>query len=143
MSHTNVVPDKRHDMSEALRRFFDSHLEKVLRELPREARVLLEDVSLIVADHPSREIMREMGIRYRDELCGLYSGTPLPERSVELSGVPSDVIYLYREGILALSRDAGGEVREVELREQMRITILHELGHYHGFDEERLERLGY
>lgn len=143
MSHTNVVPDECHNMNEALRRFFDTHLEDVVRELPREVQVLLEDVSLIVADHPSREVMREMGIGHRDELCGLYSGTPLPERSVELFGVPSDVIYLYREGILALSRDTGGEVREVELREQMRITILHELGHYHGFDEERLEHLGY
>jgi predicted Zn-dependent protease with MMP-like domain len=73
----------------------------------------------------------------------LYTGVPLTQRHVELSGVLSDAIYLYREGIFALARDRHGRFDEQELRRQIRITVLHELGHYHGLDERELRQLGY
>ena len=71
------------------------------------------------------------------------TGIPLTHKHVEASGVLSDAIYLFREGLLAMATNDAGEVDEDELRRQIRITLLHELGHYHGLDEAELEELGY
>lgn len=130
-------------MDPSLRQYFDEQLEQVLRELPARVHELLEEVPLIVEDHPSREVLRSLKIRRKDGLCGLYTGIPLDERSVQHSGVPSDVVHIYRRGILAMARDRNGEFDTAELRRQIRTTILHELGHHHGLDEQELEQLGY
>lgn len=130
-------------MNRAWREFFDEQLELVLPELPARVRAILDEVPLVVEDYPSREVMRKMGVRHRADLCGLYTGIPLTQRRVEQSGVPSDVVNLYREGILDMSCDDEGEVDEAELRKQIRITILHEIGHHHGLDEDELRELGY
>jgi predicted Zn-dependent protease with MMP-like domain len=124
------------------RELFDREFDRVMAALPRRARALLEAVSLAVEDYPSREIQAEMGVR-RDELCGLYTGTPITEQSFDLAGQPSDLIHIYREGILALATGPRGQVDLGELREQIRTTVLHELGHYHGMDEDDLDALGY
>jgi predicted Zn-dependent protease with MMP-like domain len=82
-------------------------------------------------------------VRHRSQLCGLYTGVPLTQRHVDLSGVLSDAIYIYREGIFSMAQDRHGHFAEPELRRQIRITVLHELGHYHGLDERELRQLGY
>ena len=125
------------------RAYFDEQLETVLGQLPRRVHELLDQVPLVVEDHPSREIMRKLGVPRRDGLCGLYTGVPLIERSVELSGVLSDVVHIYREGIVACSVDRDGHIGQEELQRQIRITILHELGHHHGLTERQLRQLGY
>jgi len=125
------------------REYFDEQLEAVLRDAPQRVRDLIEEVPLLVEDFPSRRIMRELGVRQRHQLCGLYTGIPLTRRSVDQSGVPSDVIYVFREGVYQLATDRRGHLDEAELRRQIRITVLHELGHHHGFGEEELEHLGY
>ncbi len=130
-------------MNERLRDFFDMHLEAVLDTLPPQVHALLEETPLIVEDHPSPQILRKMGIRRRSDLCGLYTGVPLTERSIDHAGIPSDVIHVFREGVLGLATRRDGSIDEEELRRQIRITILHELGHHHGLDEEELEALGY
>ena len=130
-------------MDSDLRQFFDEHLEQVLPELPPSVHRLLDEVPMVVEDFPSREVMRKMGVHQRDHLCGLYTGIPLTRRQVEHSGVLSDVINIYREGILSLARGRDGQIDQQELRRQIRITILHELGHHHGLDEDELRELGY
>lgn len=130
-------------MNDHLRTFFDDELERVLAELPAEATKLLDDVPLVVDDYPSREIMQRVGVRHRAALCGLYTGVSLIHRSVELSGIPSDVIHIYREGILNQSTSRRGEIDSQKLHDQIRITILHELGHHHGLTEKELRALGY
>jgi predicted Zn-dependent protease with MMP-like domain len=130
-------------MNASLRQYFDQQLKHVLAELPPPVRALLDEVPLVVEDYPSRELMREMEIEHRDELCGLYTGIPLIEKSVHHSGVPSDVILLYRRGILSQARDDDDQIDEAELRRQIRLTVLHEFGHYHGMTEEELDELGY
>lgn len=125
------------------RSYFDAQLETVLGDLPQRVHDLLDDVPMLVDDYPSSKIMQQLGIRRRHHLCGLYTGIPLTQRSVEHSGIPSDVIHVFREGVLALASDPFGRLDEAELRRQIRITILHELGHHHGLDEDELERLGY
>ena len=85
----------------------------------------------------------EMGIEYRDDLCGLFTGIAIDKRSIEHSGQLPDVVTIYREGILAAAADRAGRVTAQRLREQIRVTILHELAHFHGLTEEELDALGY
>ena len=122
---------------------FDRLLESVLDELPPLVHELIEKVPLHVEDYPSREVLEKTGIRHRSQLCGLYTGIPLNERSVMQSGTLPDVVTVYREGILSAAMGPDGRIPIEELRRQIRITILHELAHHHGLGEEELRRLGY
>jgi predicted Zn-dependent protease with MMP-like domain len=126
-----------------LRELFDEHLEKVLPELPRPVREFMDEVPLVVEDYPSPQIMRRLRVRHRSHLCGLYTGIPLIKRSIGDWGVPSDVIHIYRLGILSQARAGNGCIDEVELRCQIRRTILHEYGHHVGLSERELRELGY
>jgi predicted Zn-dependent protease with MMP-like domain len=127
------------------RKYFDDHLERVIDGLPEEVGALFDDVPLIVEDYPSTQTLRELRILDRRELCGLHTGIPLTERLSDgsQSGIPSETVTLFREGILALATNKHGRVDEVELKRQIRITILHEYGHHFGMTEEDLEELGY
>ena len=122
---------------------FDEQLEWVLKRLPPLIHELIEKVPLHVEDYPSDEVMNHLGVEYIDDLCGLFTGIPIGEKSVWHSGTLPDVVTIYREGILSASADDHGRIRTDRLREQIRITILHELAHYHGLTEDDLRRLGY
>jgi len=126
-----------------LRDTFDRHLEVVLEHLPPAVTKLLQEVPLMAEDYPSQEVMESTGTVFRDNLCGLYTGVPLSDRSIMQSGIMSDVITIYREGILRASAAPDGSVPIDNLREEIRITILHELGHHFGMDEDELTELGY
>jgi len=130
-------------MKPEFRELFDSQLEQVLPDLPAQVRGFMDRVPLIVEDYPSREIMRRMKIRHPSHLYGLYTGIPLIKRSVDHSGTPSDVIHIFRLGILGQSRRRDGSFDEAELRNQIRRTILHEYGHHVGLSERDLRDLGY
>jgi predicted Zn-dependent protease with MMP-like domain len=130
-------------MSPELRDAFDQQLEIVLQKLPEQVRSFMNDVPLVVEDYPSDEIMRRMRVRHRSSLCGLYTGIPLTERSINHSGVPSDVIHIYRQGILRQVRSPHGGFDPDYLRDQIRYTILHEYGHHVGLSERDLRQLGY
>lgn len=130
-------------MTQEERDYFDKQLDRVMAGMPQQVHELLERVPLYVEDYPSPEVMRRMGIRHRSQLCGLYTGIPLTDRSVMQSGVLSDVIHIYRQGILAQAAGPRGQIDEDVLRQQIRVTVLHELGHHHGLDEDELYDLGY
>jgi predicted Zn-dependent protease with MMP-like domain len=130
-------------MNAELRDIFDAELETVLAELPPRIHELMDEIPLVVEDHPSREVMRRMRVRHRSHLCGLYTGIPLNKRSINDWGVPSDVIHIFREGILTQATRRGGTISRPRLRKQIRITILHEYGHHHGMTERELRELGY
>ncbi len=130
-------------MDPDIRQSFDRHMDEVLKEMPEQVHRLLDEVTMYVEDHPSREVMHRLRIRHRDQLCGLYTGIPLGRRSIEQSGILSDAVHIYREGIRALATDRRGHIDEQELRRQIRLTVLHELGHHFGMDEEELRKLGY
>lgn len=130
-------------MNPRTRERFDSLFDEVLGEMPPLVHELIERVPLHLEDYPSHEVMARTGVRHREQLCGLYTGIPLTEKSIEHSATLPDVVTLYREGILASARNAGGRIGKEGLREQMRITLLHELAHHHGLDEDELRELGY
>ena len=130
-------------MNTRRRRRFDKLLEQVLDELPPAVHELFDKIPLHVEDYPSARVMAQTGVRYREQLCGLYTGIPLTKRSVEQSGTLPDVVTIYREGILASAGDACGRIHNDRLKREIRITVLHELAHHHGLDEEELRQLGY
>ncbi len=132
-------------MDHDLRDHFDRTFDLVMDAMPEHIHKLLQEVPLIVEDHPSDEIMDSFDMAYTDELCGLHDGLPLGERGGDGGeAVPlPEVIYIYREGIFAQSLDDEGYVDDEELARQIGITVLHEIGHHFGMTEAQLKRLGY
>ena len=127
---------------------FDELLEAIIESLPPGVAKLLDEVPVIVEDHPAPDVLEEFrnedgSLPAIDELCGLHSGVAFTERSVEASGeMPSD-IHLYREGIVAQAGGWDQEEAEERILDEIEVTLLHEIGHQFGLDEEDLERLGY
>ncbi|MHC5028347.1 MAG: metallopeptidase family protein, partial [Planctomycetota bacterium] len=131
---------------------FDALVEEVLDGLSPQLRDLLDEAPLIVEDEPEPRLLGLLGMATDDAdlLCGLHTGTPLTERSVEAAGELPEMIHLFRTGIIEhaggwLVQPGPGRTRGgVEaIREEIRITLLHELGHHFGLEDEDLERLGY
>ncbi|MER3456096.1 MAG: hypothetical protein C4303_02105 [candidate division GAL15 bacterium] len=118
------------------RRRFQLLVERALAEVPEVFRRALENVHVVVEDWPSPDQLASVGLPEDGLLFGLYEGTPLPQRGVELPLLP-DRITLFQGALEAAC------TTEEELQQEIRRTVLHELGHYFGLDEERLEELGY
>jgi predicted Zn-dependent protease with MMP-like domain len=116
---------------------FATLVEKALAELPDPFNKALEEVPVEVRTRPSRRELQELGLEDDELLLGLYRGRPLPERSVEDSGRLPDVIFIFQEDIELVSDSKD------QLVEEVRTTVLHELGHYFGMSEEDLDKLGY
>jgi len=132
----------------AQRARFDRLVERVIERLPGHVRAMLDESPIIVEDRPDDDMLRDLGMDPADpeaagSLCGLHTGLAITERSVELDGVPSSQIHLFREGIVLEAGGWGGRRAEDAIREQIRVTILHELGHEMGLDEDDLDELGY
>ena len=110
-------------------------VERALEGLPPELSRLLDNVAIVVDDWPdySTPLVADDP---EDTLYGLYEGVPLTERGWGYSGVLPDKITIFRG---PLERDFEPD----ELEEQVRITVVHEIAHYFGFDEDRLEDLGW
>lgn len=130
-------------MKPETRRRFDAQFDWVLERMPPLIHELIERVPLHVEDYPSDDVMERTGVRHIDDLCGLYTGIPIGEKSVWHSGTMPDVVTIYREGILTAAAGRDGRITTGRLREQIRITVLHELAHHHGLDEDELRKLGY
>lgn len=130
-------------MTDRQRERFDAIFEDVIDALPPHVRERLEEVPVVVEDRPSRELLRSMDLPEDELLCGLHTGVALTERSVEHSGVLPDEIRLFREGIVDLAGGWRQPHAEQEIYEEIRITLLHEIGHHFGLDEDDLEDLGY
>jgi predicted Zn-dependent protease with MMP-like domain len=116
---------------------FGELVEAAVQELPEEFARFLEEVPIEVKDNPSQGELRRARVRRGGLLLGLYVGRPRTVRSVEDSGTIPDVIYIFQEPIQAVCNN------QEELIRQVRVTVLHEIGHHFGLSEEDLERLGY
>ncbi len=116
---------------------FEKALREALDELPEMFRKALSNVAIVIEERPPDWLLDELEIPPDDTLYGFYHGVPLPERSVADPGGLPDKISVYREPLEEDFPDRRELVREI------RMTLLHEIGHYFGMDEEELERLGY
>jgi predicted Zn-dependent protease with MMP-like domain len=107
---------------------FEQHVDTALRSLPPELQAAIDNVHLEVVDENPDD----------PDLFGLYTGIPLTERGSGYAGALPDVIEIYRLPLV----DAFGD-DPAELEEQIRITVLHELAHHFGIDDDRLDELGW
>lgn len=110
----------------------------MLDELPKQFRDRLKNVEVVVEQRPSRNKLRALGLDPREEtLYGVYEGIPLPDRSVFAPPALPDKITIFAEPLLRDFPDPD------ELREQIRLTVLHEIAHYFGMDDDEIDKLGY
>lgn len=111
---------------------------RVIDRLPRAFREQLLNVEFVVEERPSAELLRAEGLDPReDSLYGIYQGVPLPDRSALDPPLLPDKITIFAEPLLEDFPDPE------ELREEIRLTVLHEIAHYFGMDEEEIDDLGY
>ena len=134
-------------MDDAARNEFDALVERQVAGLPYTVQLLLEETPLVVEDHPSDALLQELGLSSEesDELCGVYCGLGMLERSVEDSFTEPETITIFRRGIRLLAESQVDDDHALEelLLKEIRITILHEIGHHFGLDEDDLEAIGY
>jgi len=116
---------------------FASIVQEAIEELPEDFISAVEDVSIEVMDRPTPQLLSRLGTKRQGLLMGLYTGVPRTRRSVEDSGRLPDSIYLFQQNIEQVCNT------EADLVEQIRVTLLHEIGHYFGLGEDDLTRLGY
>lgn len=114
---------------------FEVLVAQAVENLPDEFKAMLDNVAVMVEEEPTDEDLEEVGIDpgdpERDELFGLYQGIPLPERGSSYSALP-DRVLIYRGPILRCCETRREAIREI------RDTVLHELGHYYGLEEDEL-----
>ena len=113
---------------------FRSILDEVLESLPDVIRAAVEEVPVVVEAKPAAA-MADPAPHITPEVLGLFVGTPVGEKLRGPSGY-GDVVLLFQRNLERAGRD-----RE-EVAKEIRVTLLHEYGHYLGFDEEGLDDLG-
>jgi predicted Zn-dependent protease with MMP-like domain len=117
-------------------REFDSIVQRAITRIPEEVRQYLDNLIISVKKRPTRGMMKEMGYE-EGELLGLFQGVPLTERLATSPVLFPDTILLFQEPLERMCRSVD------ELEEQIEITVVHEVAHFVGMDEDRLAELGY
>jgi len=107
---------------------FAEHVERALASLPPELRQAMSNVEIVI----------ERENREDPDLFGLYTGIPLTERGSGYAGALPDKIEIYR---IPLEEDFGDDPELLE--DEIRITVLHEIAHHFGIDDDRLDELGW
>jgi predicted Zn-dependent protease with MMP-like domain len=118
------------------RKAFESLVDQAIRGLPAEFSDKLQNVEVIIEDWPSRELLERMDIDEEDRLFGLYEGVPLTERGFSAPLYP-DRIWIFQKPI----EDACET--DQDIKEEIRVTLLHEVAHFFGIDDEHLDEIGY
>lgn len=113
---------------------FERLVEEALESIPEELWELMENVAVMIEDWPSQRQMRAARIGRGHTLLGLYEGVPLTERTHNYGLVAPDKITIFRGPILRVCRRGD----EDEVRDQVRRTVLHEVAHHFGIDDDRL-----
>jgi predicted Zn-dependent protease with MMP-like domain len=103
-----------------------------LAELPNAFARRLDNVAVHIADRPSPQKLRELGLGPDETLFGLYEGTPLGERGTSYHLALPDRITIYREPIVR----GCGSLRE--MKQEIQLTVIHELGHHFGLGDDEL-----
>lgn len=131
------VREGRRQALRARRARFRRLVREAVASLPPELLARVENVEFVVEQRPTARDRKLAGVHPGELLLGLYHGIPLPERGTQAYNlVPPDRITIYQEPIESICQS------DEEIREQVRRTVLHELAHYFGIDDDRLEELG-
>lgn len=116
---------------------FNELVEEALDNLPEEIARAMENVDVVVQTWPTREQLLSAGVvPGRGSLFGLYQGVPLTHRTRSYSLVPPDKITIFKGPITAVHKT------DAAIRDQVRRTVIHEIAHHFGIDDDRLRELG-
>ena len=110
-------------------------MERSLRRLPRVFKEKLANIVVVVEDWADDETLEEMGIEPPDTLYGLYRGVDLTHRDSGYGNVLPDTVTIYQGPIEEDCED------EAEMEDVIRDTVVHEIGHYFGLDDETMHRI--
>lgn len=117
---------------------FEELVAEALDELPEEFAAYLENVEVVVEDAPGDALLRSLGMNpRRDTLFGLYEGVPLDERGFAFGNALPDKITIFFRPLVRVYRTPA------RIRRQVRMTVIHEIGHHFGLEEDALRREGY
>ena len=120
------------------RRRFEELVEEAVAEIPELFQAYLENVEIVIESDPSPSLLREMGLDpRRDSLFGLYQGVPLTERGANDSMLLPDRITIFYRPLVRSFTTPGAICREI------RRTVIHEIGHFFGLDEEQIQENGF
>ena len=119
------------------RKAFESLVHEAIQELPQQFKDKLKNVAIIVEDYPSDDLLERMDVPEDETLFGLYEGVPLTDRGHFDDPLHPDRILIFQGPI----EDACSSPEEI--KEEVRITIAHEIAHFFGFDDDALEEMGY
>ena len=115
---------------------FEHLVDRAVAGIPAPFRAALDEIALVIADEPTADQLRENGLGPDETLYGLYEGVPLSEYGADWAPFPNRIL-IFR---LPLEEDFPDPD---DIADEVRITILHELAHHLGIeDEDRLEELG-
>ena len=112
---------------------FETLVERALRTLPRRFKDKISNVAIVVEDWADEETLEQVGIEPPDTLYGLYRGIDLTRRDTSYGNVLPDTIHIYQGPIEEDCADAE------EMSELVRDTVIHEIGHYFGLDDDTME----
>ena len=110
-------------------------MARAMRSLPRTFRDKIKNIAVVVEDWADDATLADMGIEPPDTLYGLYRGVDLTRRDTSYGNVLPDVVTIYQGPI---EEDAADEE---EMADIVRETVVHELGHYFGLDDETMHRI--
>ncbi len=110
---------------------FEKLVQNSLRSLPRRFKQRLQNISVVVEDKPSASLLQDMGIK-SGTLFGLYQGVPLTKRGWNYGNMLPDRIVIYQQPIESAA------VSPEQIENIVRDTVIHEIGHYFGFDDNEL-----
>jgi len=118
---------------------FEELTQEAFDALPDRFREHLENVRIVIEDLPSEEAKSRVGYRDGSLLLGLYEGIPLTHRTTAYGTAPTmpDTITLFRRNIERIART------EERVREEIRKTLIHEIAHYYGMDEDEVRAAGF
>lgn len=114
------------------RRQFERLVDEALEDLPEWVLEAVDNLVVVVEDRPTSE-----QDPHGEGLLGIYEGVSLHDRGIDYWGAMPDRIVVFMESHLRLGLD------RAELREEIRRTVLHEVAHHLGIDDERLHELGW
>ena len=117
------------------RRQFEALVEKALRRLPKKFKARIKNVAIVVEDWADDETLADVGIEPPDTLYGLYRGVDLTRRDSGYGNVLPDTVTIYQGPIEEDCED------EEEMAELVRETVIHEIGHYFGLDDDTMHRI--
>lgn len=119
------------------RRKFEALVARALDGLPALIGERMDNVDVVIEEWPAKDQYERLGLEPEEWLFGLYEGTPLVERGITSNAVLPDKITIFKGPLEEACEN------EDQMAEEIRRTIVHEVAHHFGIDEERLRQLGY